>query len=215
MLIIGAKGMAQEILDILHNQKRTKDLVFFDDINIHEPNLIFDQYPVLRSLAEVEKYFEQTDNKFSIGIGFPAPRKKLSTQFETLGGELTNVIADSAIIGNYNTHIESGANISLNVCISSSVLIKKGSFINAGSIIGHDTIIGEFSVICPSCNIGGHCEVGDLSFIGTGSIIYPNVKIGKNVSIAAGSIVRKNIPDNAIVHGNDGKVIKIKSVTVS
>ena len=210
MLIVGAKGMAQEILDILHNQNKTKDLVFFDDINLHDPHLLFDRYPIFRSISEVKEYFEKTDGKFSLGIGLPIPRKQFSTQFESLGGELTKIIANSAIIGNYNTEIEEGVNIALNACISSSVHIKKGSFINAGCLIGHDTRIGEFSVICPSCNIGGYCEIGDLSFIGTGSIIYPNVKIGRNVSVAAGSIVRKNIPDNAIVHGIDGKVIKIK-----
>ncbi|MDG4946647.1 acetyltransferase [Weeksellaceae bacterium KMM 9713] len=210
MLIVGAKGMAQEILDILHNQNKTKDLVFFDDININDPDLLFDKFPIFRSISEVEEYFKNTDQKFSLGIGLPVPRKKFSNQFESLGGVLTKVISNSAIIGNYNTDIEAGVNIALNACISSSVHIKKGSFINAGCLIGHDTNIGEFSVICPSCNIGGYCDIGDLSFIGTGSIIYPNVKIGKNVSIAAGSIVRKNIPDNAIVHGNDGKVIKIK-----
>lgn len=43
--------------------------------------------------------------------------------------------------------------------------------------------------------------------VGTHSIILPNVKIGNNVVIAAGSIVSKDIPDNCVAGGVPAKVI--------
>jgi acetyltransferase-like isoleucine patch superfamily enzyme len=51
---------------------------------------------------------------------------------------------------------------------------------------------------------------GELSFIGIDSTIIQGVKVGKNVTISAGSVVIKYIPDNAVVVGNPGKVIKNK-----
>lgn len=43
--------------------------------------------------------------------------------------------------------------------------------------------------------------------IGARSIIMPNVRIGNNVVIAAGSIVSKDISDNMVVGGIPAKLI--------
>lgn len=50
-------------------------------------------------------------------------------------------------------------------------------------------------------------KVGNNVFIGCNVTILPNVKIGDNVIVAAGSIVTKDIPDNSVVGGNPAKVI--------
>ena len=54
-------------------------------------------------------------------------------------------------------------------------------------------------------------KIDELSFIGIGSSIIQGVKVGKNVTIGAGSVIIKDIPDNAVVVGNPGKVIKNKN----
>lgn len=43
--------------------------------------------------------------------------------------------------------------------------------------------------------------------IDTGSIILPNVRIGNNVIVAAGSIITKDIPDNSVAGGVPARVI--------
>ena len=50
-------------------------------------------------------------------------------------------------------------------------------------------------------------EVGNNVFIGCNVTILPNVKIGNNVIIAAGSVVTKDVPDNSVIGGNPAKVI--------
>ena len=52
--------------------------------------------------------------------------------------------------------------------------------------------------------------IGDNCYIGTGATIMGPIKIGNNVTIAAGAVVVKDIPDNAIVAGNPAKIIKMK-----
>ena len=53
----------------------------------------------------------------------------------------------------------------------------------------------------------GCIEIMDNVFIGTGSIIMPNIKIGPNAIIAAGSVVTKDVPENTIVAGVPAKPI--------
>ncbi len=52
---------------------------------------------------------------------------------------------------------------------------------------------------------------GELSFIGIGATIIQEIKIGKNVTIGAGSVVIKDIPDNVIALGNPAKIINNKN----
>lgn len=52
--------------------------------------------------------------------------------------------------------------------------------------------------------------IGDDCYIGTGATILGPVHIGNNVTIAAGAVVVKDVPDNCIVAGNPAKIIKYK-----
>jgi maltose O-acetyltransferase len=56
--------------------------------------------------------------------------------------------------------------------------------------------------------MGYSIEIGDNVWIGGGAIICPGVKIGKNTTIAAGSVVVKDIPENVVAAGNPCRVIK-------
>jgi acetyltransferase-like isoleucine patch superfamily enzyme len=56
----------------------------------------------------------------------------------------------------------------------------------------------------------GEISVGDDCWIASNSIILSNVKIGKGVIVAAGSVVNKDIPDYAIVGGVPAKIIKYR-----
>lgn len=210
MLVIGAKGFAKEVLNMLLLKGELENLVFYDDVNLDDCDLLFDQFPIIRSMAEVENYFKHIDNRFTLGVGFPKVRFGLYNKFLALKAKPYTLISPNSDLGDFDVHIAEAVTIGYHCAISNSVSVGKGSLINAKTVIGHDTRIGEFCEICPSVNLGGHVEIGDFSFVGTGVIVYPEVKIGKNVSITAGSIIRKNVPDNAMVHGIDGKVIRIK-----
>jgi maltose O-acetyltransferase len=51
-------------------------------------------------------------------------------------------------------------------------------------------------------------SIGDNVWIGGEAIICPGVKIGNNVTIGAGSVVTKDIPDNVVAVGNLCRVIR-------
>lgn len=50
--------------------------------------------------------------------------------------------------------------------------------------------------------------IGDNVWIGGSTTILPGVTIGNNVVIGAGSVVTKDIPDNAVAVGNPARVIR-------
>ena len=58
--------------------------------------------------------------------------------------------------------------------------------------------------------IRGPIKIGDNVEIGSNSVILPGVIIWNNSTIAACSVVNKNIPENCLAGGLPAKVIKYK-----
>ncbi|ELP93961.1 neud protein, putative [Entamoeba invadens IP1] len=50
--------------------------------------------------------------------------------------------------------------------------------------------------------------IKDGAWIGANAIIMPNITIGENSVVGAGSVVTKDVPDNSIVAGNPAKFIR-------
>ena len=208
MLIVGAKGFAKEVLEVLHQNNQTENVVFFDDVNPDIGDFLFGKFKILKSELDVKSYFATVDKNFTIGIGNPILRYKLYLQFETWGGVFTSTISPKALIGTYEIAILQGCNILSGVTISNTNEVGKGCLIYYDSVITHDCIIGNFVEISPKVAVLGRCQIGSFSHLGTNSTILPNIKIGKNVIVGAGSVVTKDLPDNCVAVGIPAKIIK-------
>jgi sugar O-acyltransferase (sialic acid O-acetyltransferase NeuD family) len=208
MLIIGAKGFAKEVLEVVHQLRQLENLAFYDDVNDNIPSKLFDQFPVVRNTHEASIYFKNIDDQFTIGIGNSILRKKIYDKFTVLGGKFTSTISPLATIGSYDVQIGIGSNILSGSVFSNSTEIGVGCIVYYNSIIAHDCKIGNFVEISPAVTILGRCQIGSYSQIGSNSTILPNVIIGKNVIIGAGSVVTKDIPDNCVAIGVPAKIIR-------
>ena len=93
------------------------------------------------------------------------------------------------------------------------VVIGEGSNIQDGSVLHTDLgvplTIGKHVTVGHLVMLHG-CEIGDNSLIGIGSIILNHAKIGKNCLIGANTLITegKVIPDNSMVMGAPGKVVR-------
>lgn len=69
--------------------------------------------------------------------------------------------------------------------------------------VGEDVIIGHLAML-------HGCTIGDGSLVGIGATILNGAKIGKNCIIGAHALVTegKIIPDNSLVVGSPGRVMK-------
>ncbi len=50
--------------------------------------------------------------------------------------------------------------------------------------------------------------IGENSFIGANATLLPGTYIGKNTIVGAGAVCKGSYPDNSIIVGNPGKVVK-------
>jgi sugar O-acyltransferase (sialic acid O-acetyltransferase NeuD family) len=201
MLIVGAKGFANEVLEVLHQSVKSENIVFYDDVNSDIPNLLYNKFLVIKNLADAKKYISEIDNRFTLGIGNALLRKAMNDKFESVGGILTSTISPKANIGSFGNLIAEGCCIMTGTIITCGVQIFRGTIINLNCTVGHDSTLGNFVELSPGVHVSGNCTIGNYSNIGTNATILPKVRIGKNVTVAAGAVVTKDVPDNCMVAG--------------
>jgi sugar O-acyltransferase (sialic acid O-acetyltransferase NeuD family) len=205
MLIIGAKGFAKQLLDILVQTAMLDDLAFYDDISSDIENKLYHKFPILRNITQAKEYFEEKSNIFALGIGNPHLRYKVYQRFTSIGGQIITIISPLSRIAIYDVHIAEGVNILTGSVIENSVTINRGTLINLNCMITHDCKIGQFCELSPGVIMGGASETGDFCSIGSGAIILPKIRLGDNVTVGAGAVVTKDIPHNSTVIGVPAK----------
>jgi carbonic anhydrase/acetyltransferase-like protein (isoleucine patch superfamily) len=108
--------------------------------------------------------------------------------------------------------------------IGNGCVIGRGSHLVAhhSIVIGDDVFTGPYVYITdqnhnytdPDVPIGRQwpsntaVSIGSGSWLGAGAIVLPGAQIGRNVVVAAGSVVRGAVPDRCVVAGVPAKVVR-------
>jgi acetyltransferase-like isoleucine patch superfamily enzyme len=121
-----------------------------------------------------------------------------------------------------NTKIGAFVEIQKNASVGNNCKISSHSFICEGVTIEDDVFIGHgvmfINDLFPRATSGeGKLQteadwkvertlVSKGASIGSGATILANITIGKNALVGAGSVVTKDVPENAVVAGNPARV---------
>jgi acetyltransferase-like isoleucine patch superfamily enzyme len=124
------------------------------------------------------------------------------------------VVLPGARIGEHS-NICSHCFIESDVVIGDRVTLKSGVQLWDGLRIGNDVFIGPNASFTndrfprsqqrPENFLA--TTLGDGASIGAGAVILPGITIGSKAMVAAGAVVTRSVPPNAIVVGNPAKIV--------
>ncbi|ROO90686.1 transferase family hexapeptide repeat protein [Actinocorallia herbida] len=130
------------------------------------------------------------------------------------------------------THVSISAGFVPDLDLGPDVIVKIGSACSIGRgshIVGHQSIeIGKDVFTGPYVYItdqnhtyaeldapigrqwpeNAPVEIGDGCWLGTQAVILPGTRLGKNVAVAAGAVVRGEFPDNCVIGGIPAKILR-------
>ena len=182
-MINGTKLIAPETVFFNFDTKIGKDVV------IH-PNVIFGKNVNIEKSVEILSFSHIEDSVIKEG--------SVIGPFARLRGKA--IIGPKSRIGNF-VEIK-------NSKLKEQVKINHLSYVG-DSEIGKSTNIGAGTI---TCNYDGKkknkTKIGSNSFIGSNSSLIAPIKIGDNVTLAAGSVFNKNVPSNSLSIGRAHQVIK-------
>lgn len=127
-------------------------------------------------------------------------------------------VDDNSKVGAF-VEIQKGASIGKNCKISSHSFICEGVLIEDNVFVGHGVMFTN-DLFPRATNPDGSQQtdtdwkviqtvVRKGASIGSNATILCGITIGENAMIGAGSVVVKDVPDNAVVVGNPARVVKL------
>lgn len=195
--IYGASGHGKVILDCLQ-ANNLFPFGFIDD----DPNKKNLEKLSIYSVSAINK----KSDKVIFGIGDNETRKKLDQKGNY---QYLTVVHPTATLSPHS-NLDDGTVVFHHAVIQRGSKIGRHVIINTKASIDHDCLISDFAHISPGAILCGNVSIGELSWIGAGSVIIQGITIGKNVTIGAGTVIISDVPDNVVVVGNPGRIIRNK-----
>lgn len=150
----------------------------------------------------------------SIGNGLVFNKQNVLTAWDSfLDGENKQSFSPAIIIGN-NCHFGANNHISAINRIEIGDNFLSGKWVTIVDN-GHGTTDDTELNIAPNKRklfSKGPVIIGKNVWVGDKATILPGVTIGNGVVIGANTVVTHDIPDNSIVIGNPGRILKRKSI---
>jgi sugar O-acyltransferase (sialic acid O-acetyltransferase NeuD family) len=202
VVIVGAGGQGRLIADALISQKVA--IHGFIDPSF-EVGVLVGGIPILGGDDWTRSHPEAV---IAIGIGATqetSQRMELYNRFKSY--RIIGCLHESAIVGTA-VKIHDTAQIMANCLLNHSSFVGENVVIHSGGIIEHDAVIEAHSYLSPRVTFCGNVRIGPRVFIGASSTIIQNISIGEGATIAAGSVVTRDVPPNSLVMGVPARVVE-------
>lgn len=197
IIVLGAGGHGKTIVSVIQASGYSAFGILDDDSETWGKQILG-----ITVLGAIDKIREYPDYGVVMGFGDNTKRKKIALEYPDLNW--VTIRSTSAYI-NPTAKIGLGCVVFANAVIGADVSIGDHSIASANITIGHDSVIEDYVHIAPGVQIAGGTYTETGVMLGMGSIVCPEVRIGKNTVLGAGAVAVKDLPADSVAFGMPAK----------
>jgi sugar O-acyltransferase (sialic acid O-acetyltransferase NeuD family) len=165
-----------------------------------------DGHPELQELllGRIEDYVPRDGDLVAVGLGDVMPRRTVTQALAARGARFATVVHPLAWVAP-SARLGDGAIVAPFACVGPDAHVGDHVILNTYAQVGHDAQAGDFSVLSPYSTLLGHARLGHSGFLGAHAVVSPRKAVGDHSSVAAGSVVTRNVGDRSLAAGNPAK----------
>ena len=205
ILLYGARSTGYILYEMLKEKKIYPKYLFDPFLNkpIFKSNLIFS------NKKKDFKIFLKNSSHFLVCIAREDGKSRymISKEFEKKGLNPINITSKQSDI-HKSVKVGKGFIALPKSYINRGTKVGDYTILNTGSMVDHECKIGNGVHLMGGCYLAGRVTVEDFASVGATATILPDIKIGKNSIVGAGSVVTKNVKPNTVVVGNPAKFLR-------
>ena len=200
LVVIGAGGMAREILDLVEaiNQvkKAWRVLGLVADPAPEETLFRRRNYRFLGSIDELK----DLDCHVVIGIGNGSVRCRIDAEVGSWGHRSAILIHPAATVGS-DVQVGEGTVLLAGARVTTNIVLGRHVHLNQNATVGHDSRLGDYVSVNPLAAVSGGVDIGREATIGANAVILEGRRIGRRCTIGAGAVVTRDVADDRTVAG--------------
>lgn len=211
LVILGGSGIGMIAASIAEANGEYEVAGFLNDvIEVGTHIGKYKSYPVIGKTEDLRSLIRRDNYHFFIAyVGLQNEKNTYQkiNAFEIPNDQLASLIHPTAIIPKDFVKIGNGVLFAPLSQLSPDVTISDNCILLPNSFVGHDSFLDHFAHVATNGVVGANVHIGKAVHIGSNATLREKIKIGDFALVGAGSVVLKDVPENAIVVGNPGKVL--------
>lgn len=213
--ILGTGGNSVDLLDTLHDINRASGVETYRCVGFLDDNRERwgEKIHGVEILGPLDSAMDLRDCWFVSGIGSPSNfLKKAGILAKTRipPDRFETIVHPTASVSRMAT-LGAGTVVFQNATITSNVRVGRHVVVLPNSVLSHDVIVGDYTCIAGGVAVSGGVTIADSSYLGTHCCVIGGVTIGRGSLIGMGSVVLRDVPDDAVMVGNPAR--RIRSAT--
>ena len=205
ILIVGAGGFGRELLQWIKDinaEKPTWEIGGFLDDNLQALDGVEIDYPVVGTISDWQP---KDDEVFALAMGKPQLKRMVVEKLKSRGAHFAAVIHPTALVSPFAHYGEGLVMFPYSKLSCNSTV---GDFVSILTTpIGHDNEIGDYTMISGGCNIVRNVKIGKDVLVAAGVCIAQDVVVKDGAYIGLGSVVLKDVKAGTKVFGNPARII--------
>ena len=210
LVVIGASNALREVKGIIfaiNKIQPTFEIVGALDDAVHLHGIDIDGIPVLGPLSTASSL--ASDICFVFAVGSQKTQLIRAEVFEKLGVSRTrfpSLVHPKADI-DASAEVGNGCIIHVGACMGPESKLCDFAILAVNSALGPLALVKEFAMITSFVLVLSRAVVGRMAFVGSMTCILEDIQIGDYARVGVGSVVSRDVAENAIALGNPARSI--------